>query len=432
MNKVKGVLLEKKYIIPFILITSLFSLWGFANDITNPMVAAFQTVMEISTAKATLVQLAFYGGYGTMAIPAALFAMKYSYKKGILLGLILYAIGALLFFPAAQYEMFGFFLVSLYILTFGLAFLETIANPYILSMGEESTATRRLNLAQSFNPMGSILGMFVASNVVLAALESDKRDAAGELIFPTLSTVEKAAIRTNDLAVIRDPYVVLGVVVLVMFFIILLVKLPKTEHTGKIDVKSSFGRLFKNQRYMEGVVAQVFYVAAQIMCWTFIIQYADNLGINKATAQRFNIIAMAIFISNRFISTFLMKYVNSSKLLMFFAIGGIITTTGVIFIEGMLGLYCLIATSAFMSLMFPTIYGIALDGIGEDAKLGAAGLVMAIVEGALMPPIQGAIIDLGTVGFLPAVNFSFILPFICFVIIAIYGYRAYTLYPRTS
>ncbi len=432
MTKVKGILLEKKYVVPFILITCLFSLWGFANDITNPMVAAFKTVMEMSTAKAAMVQMAFYGGYGTMAIPAALFAMKYSYKKGILLGLILYAIGALLFFPAAQYEMFGFFLVSLYILTFGLAFLETIANPYILSMGDESTATRRLNLAQSFNPMGSILGMFVASNVILSALESDKRDEAGELIFSTLSAVEKAAIRTNDLAVIRDPYVILGVVVLVMFFIILLAKLPKTEHPGTVDVKASFARLFKNKKYMEGVIAQVFYVAAQIMCWTFIIQYADNLGINKATAQNYNIIAMAIFISNRLISTFLLKYVNASKLLMFFAIGGIITTTGVIFIEGMLGLYCLIATSAFMSLMFPTIYGIALDGIGEDAKLGAAGLVMAIVGGALMPPIQGAIIDLGTVGFLPAVNFSFILPFFCFIIIAIYGYRAFTLYPRTT
>ncbi len=432
MQKIKGVLLEKKYLIPFMLITSLFSLWGFANDITNPMVAAFKTVMEISTAKATLVQLAFYGGYGTMAIPAALFAMKYSYKKGILLGLILYAIGALLFFPAAQYEMFGFFLISLYILTFGLAFLETIANPFILSMGEKSTATRRLNLAQSFNPLGSILGMFVASNVILSALDSDKRDGLGELIFPTLSTTEKAVIRTHDLAIIRDPYVILGLVVLVMFFIILITKLPKTEHAEKVDVKASFSRLFKNKKYLEGVVAQVFYVAAQIMCWTFIIQYADNLGIDKSTAQKYNIAAMALFIANRFISTLLMKYVNSSRLLMFFAIGGIITTTGVIFIEGMLGLYCLIATSAFMSLMFPTIYGIALDEIGEDAKLGAAGLVMAIVGGALMPPIQGAIIDLGTVGFLPAVNFSFILPFICFIIIAIYGYRAYKLYPGTA
>jgi len=431
MTKAKGILLEKKFLVPFILITSLFSLWGFANDITNPMVAAFQTIMEISTAKAAMVQLAFYGGYGTMAIPAALFAMKYSYKKGILLGLILYAIGALLFFPAAQYEMFGFFLVSLYILTFGLAFLETIANPYILSMGEESTATRRLNLAQSFNPLGSILGMFVASKVILAALDSDKRNAAGELIFSTLNEAEKAVIRTHDLAVIRDPYVMLGIFVLIMFFIILFTKLPKTEHSGEVHVGESFKRLFKNRRYMEGVVAQVFYVGVQIMCWTFIIQYADNLGVAKATAQGYNIIAMVIFVTSRFISTFLMKYVNSARLLMFFAIGGMASITGVIFIQGMGGLYCLILTSAFMSLMFPTIYGIALDKIGEDAKLGAAGLVMAIVGGALMPPLQGAIIDLGTVGFLPAVNFSFILPFICFVVIAIYGYKSYKVYPIT-
>jgi len=431
MNKPKGKLLEKRYVLPFILITSLFSMWGFANDITNPMVAAFQTIMEISTAKAAMVQLAFYGGYGTMAIPAALFAMKYSYKKGILLGLMLYAIGALLFYPAAQYEMFGFFLVSLYILTFGLAFLETIANPYILSMGDEATATRRLNLAQSINPLGSITGMFVASNVILAALDSDKRNALGELIFPTLSEAEKAVIRTHDLAIIRDPYVILGIVVLVLFFIILFAKLPKTEHTSKVHVGESFKRLFKNRRYIEGVVAQVFYVGVQIMCWTFIIQYADNLGIDKSTAQWYNIFAMASFISFRFISTFLMKYMNSARLLMIFAICGMTTITGVIFIEGILGLYCLIATSAFMSLMFPTIYGIALDKIGEDAKLGAAGLVMAIVGGALMPPLQGAIIDLGTVGFLPAVNFSFILPFICFVVIAVYGFKSYKIYPIT-
>ena len=252
------------------------------------------------------------------------------------------------------------------------------------------------------------------------------------LIFPTLSEAEKAVIRTNDLNVIRDPYVILGVVVLIMFFIILVAKLPKTEHAGKVNVKESFARLFKNQRYMEGVVAQVFYVGVQIMCWTFIIQYADNLGVPKAAAQRYNIIAMAIFISSRFISTFLMKYINSARLLMIFAVCGLISITGVIFIEGMMGLYCLIATSAFMSLMFPTIYGIALDGIGEDAKLGAAGLVMAIVGGALMPPLQGAIIDLGTVGPLPAVNFSFFLPWICFVFIAIYGYRSYKVYPITT
>ncbi len=431
MKEPKRIVVEKKILVPFILITSLFAMWGFANDITNPLVAAFATVMEISTAKAALIQFAFYGGYGTMAIPAALFVKRYSYKRGIILGLALYAFGALLFFPAAQFEVFGFFLGSLYILTFGLAFLETTANPYILSMGSEETATRRLNLAQSFNPLGSILGMFVASNVILSALESDKRDEAGNLIFSTLDAAEKAAIRTHDLAVIRNPYVILGFVVIVMLIIIAVSKMPvraKADHT--IHAKESFNRLIKNIKYREGVIAQVFYVGAQIMCWTFIIQYADNLGIPKAQAQRYNIIAMAIFISSRFISTFLMKYLNARLMLMMFAIGGMVTTTGVILIQGMPGLYLLIATSAFMSLMFPTIYGIALEGLGDDSTIGAAGLVMAIVGGALMPPLQGLIIDMGKVGFLPAVNFSFILPFICFLVIAVYGYRTLKVHPK--
>lgn len=177
-TKIKAKVVSRELLVPFILITSLFSLWGFANDITNPMVAAFKTVMEISNAKAALIQFAFYGGYATMAIPAALFVKRYSYKKGILVGLGLYALGALLFYPAAKYEIFEFFLLSLYILTFGLAFLETTANPYILSMGSEETSTRRLNLAQSFNPLGSLLGMFVASNFILTSLQSDARDDA--------------------------------------------------------------------------------------------------------------------------------------------------------------------------------------------------------------------------------------------------------------
>ena len=186
----------------------------------------------------------------------------------------------------------------------------------------------------------------------------------------------------------------------------------------------SFKRLIKNGKYREGVFAQLFYVAAQIMCWTFIIQYADNLGISKATAQNYNIVAMSIFLSNRFISTFLMKYINSRKLLTIFAVCAMITISGVIFIEGMMGLYLLIATSAFMSLMFPTIYGIALHGLNEeDSTLGAAGLVMAIVGGALMPILQGSIIDMKTIGVFSAVNISFVLPFICFCFIAIYGYR---------
>ena len=423
----KEKLVEKKYLITFILITSLFALWGFANDITNPMVAAFQTVMELSAFQASWVQCAFYGGYATMALPAALFIRKFSYKSGILLGLGLYAIGAFLFIPAASMQSFKFFCLSLYILTFGLAFLETTANPFILSLGSKETSTRRLNLAQAFNPMGSLSGMAVASLVVLPSLWSDRRNEAGETIFHTLSEAEKADIRVHDLAEIRDPYVMLGVVVLIMFIIIAIKKMPQTSANVQQDsALATLKRLWNNTIYREGVVAQIFYVAAQIMVWTFIIQYADNLGINKATAQNYNIFAMSMFLCSRFISTFLMKFVNSRMLLTIFGIGAMLCTAGAILIVGMPGLYCLVGISAFMSLMFPTIYGIALENVeSQDTSLGAAFLVMAIVGGALMPPMQGTIIDMGVIYGHPAVNVSFVLPLICFFVISIYGIRSY-------
>lgn len=423
MSKPK--LVERKYLLPFILITSLFALWGFANDITNPMVAAFQTLMELPAAEASLVQFAFYGGYATMAVPAALFIRKYSYKSAILLGLALYAVGAFLFIPAANYQVFGFFCVSLYILTFGLAFLETTANPMIMSLGAKETATRRLNLAQAFNPMGSLTGMAVASLIVLPSLISDKRDAVGEIIFHGLSEAEKAQIRLHDLAVIRDPYVAIGLLVLVVLVIIAITKMPNTKdenEQGKIS--ETLARLWQNKPYREGVLAQMFYVAAQIMVWTFIIQYADNLGIDKATAQNYNIIAMAMFLCSRFVCTFLMRYVNSRVLLTVFGIGASLASLGTIFIEGMVGLYCLVAISAFMSLMFPTIYGISLENVEKrDTALGASFLVMAIVGGALMPPLQGMVIDCGTLYGMPAVNVSYALPLLCFIIVTIYGYR---------
>ena len=426
-KNIKPKLIEKKYLLPFILITSLFALWGFANDITNPMVAAFQTLMELPASEAALVQFAFYGGYATMAVPAALFIRKYSYKSAILLGLALYAIGAFLFIPAANYQMFSFFCVSLYILTFGLAFLETTANPMIMSLGDKDTATRRLNLAQAFNPLGSLSGMAVASLVVLPSLISDKRDAAGDVIFHGLSEVEKADIRLHDLAVIRDPYVAIGLLVVLVFIIIGLTKMPKTKEQGERGpLKDTFVRLWQNRPYREGVVAQMFYVAAQIMVWTFIIQYADNLGINKATAQNYNIVAMIMFLCSRFITTYLMRYTDSRKLLMIFGLGAVLASLGTIFIVGKAGLYCLVAISFFMSLMFPTIYGVALENVEKrDTELGASFLVMAIVGGAIMPPLQGMVIDLGTVAGMPAVNVSYALPMICFIIVTIYAYRSY-------
>ena len=420
----KPKLIEKRFLLPFVLVTSLFALWGFANDITNPMVAAFQTLMELPASEAALVQFAFYGGYATMAVPAALFIRRYSYKTGIMIGLGLYVVGAFLFIPAAYYQEFSFFCLSLYILTFGLAFLETTANPLILSLGAKETSTRRLNLAQAFNPMGSLMGMAVASFVVLPQLLSDQRDAAGEVVYHGLDAVSKSQIMLHDLAIIRDPYVIIGLVVLAVFVVFGFSKIPNTQPSG-VNVKKTLTlkRLWNNAPYRYGVVAQVFYVAAQIMVWTFIIHYADRLGIDKATAQVYNIVAMVLFLCSRFVATFLMRYVKSSSLLAVFALGATLATLGTIVINGIAGLYCLVAISFFMSLMFPTIYGLALENVKpEDTSLGAAFLVMAIVGGALMPPLQGFIIDAGVILGMPAVNVSFVLPMICFLVVGISGY----------
>ncbi|MGJ8634277.1 MAG: MFS transporter [Luteolibacter sp.] len=471
----------KKYLIPFILVTSLFALWGFANDVTNPLVAVFKDVFVISNAQSTWVQMAFYGGYATMAIPAAVFIRKFSYKSGILVGLALYAIGALLSIPAASGANFNLFIVALYILTFGLAFLETTANPYILSMGPEETATRRLNLAQAFNPMGSLTGMFIAGTVILSAIQVEdfKNDVNGYAADQAEEKVVEAKydipsflqakprervndenvqayvaeegadasdnalqdfkdgkiesfqgmthreLQQADLKLVSMPYIVIGCIVVAVFFVFLFTKLPNTSPQGS-DHDLHFGRtvsrLFKNPQYIGGVVAQTFYVGAQIMCWTFIIQYAENeLGIDKATAQNFNIMAMVIFLCSRFVCTFFLKYISPSRLLLLLSAGGIACTLGAIYLQGLTGLYSLVLVSACMSLMFPTIYGLALDGVGEDAKLGSAGLIFAIVGGVFMTRFQGMILDLDGFMGTTATRGSFYLVVLCFVIIAVYG-----------
>lgn len=435
----KTPIVSKKVIVPFVLITSLFALWGFANDITNPMVSAFKKVLELDNFQASLVQFAFYGGYFTMALPAAIFVNRFSYKKGIILGLALYATGAMLFYPAAAYEEFNFFLAALYILTFGLAFLETTANPYILSMGSEETATQRLNLAQAFNPVGALLGLLVAQKFILSSLRSDDTLPDGSSAYTTLSDSAKAVVRTSDLAVIRDPYVLLGLVVLIFLVVIAILKMPQNkEQENKVAVGKSIKRLFKSNKFVGGVVAQAFYVGAQIMCWTYLYQYAESFGMDNAAAVNFGIAALILFLVGRATGTLLLKYIDSGKLLRLFAIGACLCTLVTIFVPGMVGLFALVMVSFFMSIMFPTIYGIALEGQGEDAKFGAAFLVMAIVGGALMPTLQGVILDMGGVGYtdleilgVPEVNFSFMLPLICFLVVAGYGHYVFKLSPKT-
>ena len=417
------------YLIPFILITSCFALWGFANDITNPMVKAFSKIFRMSVTDGALVQVAFYGGYFAMAFPAAMFIRKYSYKAGILMGLGMYAIGALLFFPAKMTGEYNSFLLAYFILTCGLSFLETSANPYILSMGDEATATRRLNLAQSFNPMGSLLGMYVAMNFIqakLSPMETDER--------ALLSGEEFEALKQSDLSVLIGPYLIIGLVIAVMFLVILFTKMPKNgDQSKEINFLPTLKRIFGMKRYREGVIAQFFYVGAQIMCWTFVIQYGTRVfmaeGMSELDAevlsQTYNIVAMVIFCCSRFICTFMLRYLNAGMLLGILAVAACVFTCGVIYFQDRTGMYCLVAVSACMSLMFPTIYGIALKGMGDDAKFGAAGLIMAILGGSVLPPMQASIIDMGTFAGMPAVNASFVLPLICFVVITVYGYRSY-------
>ena len=416
------------HLLPFILVTFCFALWGFANDITNPMVKAFSKIFRMSVTDGTLVQVAFYGGYFCMAFPAALFIRRYSYKAGVLMGLGLYAVGALLFFPAKAIGIYGFFLLAYFIMTSGLSFLETSCNPYILTMGPEQTATRRLNLAQCFNPCGSIIGMYVAMNLIQAKLNplsSDERALLGDAEFE--------AIKNADLSVLISPYLIIGAIIAVMFIVISLTKMPKNgDQSHEIHPLATLRRIIKLKHYREGVIAQFFYVGAQIMCWTFIIQYGTRIfmaeGLDEQSAevlsQNFNIYAMMLFICCRFIATYLMKWMRPALLLAIFALIAMALTSGVILLQNRLGLYCLVGVSGCMSLMFPTIYGIALEGLDDDAKFGAAGLIMAILGGSVLPPLQAMIIDSDTIfGRIPATNASFILPLICFLVVFSYGHR---------
>lgn len=425
-------ILTRKYLLPFILITSCFALWGFANDITNPMVKAFSKIFRMSVAEGTLVQAAFYGGYFLMALPAALFVRRFSYKAGILVGLLVYAIGALLFFPAKELGTFYPFLAAYLVMTCGLAFLETSANPFILSMGYRESATRRLNLAQAFNPVGSLVGMFVAMNFIQARLNPMSSAERMQLDPQAFELVKQ-----QDLSILIKPYLLVVIVIVSVLLLIFFVRMPREEESGNEGLhrrlSETFHHLWNNKIYREGVVAQFFYVGAQIMCWTFIIQYGTPIlmaeGMTEQAAevasQQYNIMAMIIFCSSRFVCTFLMKYLNPGRFLAMLSTVAIVLLVVVMSCQSRLGLYALVGVSACMSLMYPTIYALALGRIdAEDSKIGAACIVMAILGGAVLPILQASIIDLEEIAGYPAVHLSFIVPLLCFVVINIFGWRA--------
>ena len=417
MTRTQVKVVTRQFLLPFVLVTSLFYFWGIANNMTDTLLSAFKRIMSMTDVQTSLIQLSFYGAYFCFALPAALFIKRFSYKSGVLLGLALYALGAMLFYPAGQAASYGFYLFAIYVLAGGCSILETTANPYILSMGSPETATRRLNLAQAFNPLGSITGILLSQYFILGELNSADATQRSQLGAEQLKLMQ-----AGELNAVTTTYMGVGFVLLVILLIMVFSRMPKNANNDKsLQLAATFKRLLKNKIYSWGVVAQFFYVGAQIGVWSFTIRIVmQELGINEQSAASVYLLSIICFSVSRFIFTWLMRYIRPSRLLVYAAVADIICTAAVILAggSGMFLIVMLVGVSIFMSLMFPTIYGIALNDLGEDAKIGASGLIMAILGGALLTPLQGKISDMA------GINLAYIIPLLCFVVVLAYGLMA--------
>lgn len=393
--------IDRRHAVPFALVTSMFLLWGLANNMTDTLLAAFKRIMSMSDTQTSLIQFAFYGSYFCFALPAALFIRRRSFKSGIILGLLLYAAGAMLFLPAARVASYGFYLVAIYVMAGGCSVLETTANPYVMSMGDPRTATRRLNIAQSFNPVGSILGILMSKYFILDDI---------------------------SLYSISGTYAALGLVLLGILVVMLFARMPSGKDDDRSDsVGASFRRLLSNRLYRRGVVAQFFYVGAQIGVWSFTIRLVmQETGRLEAAASSIYLISIIGHCLSRFIYTGLMRWFSPSRLLTFGGVMSALLSITVVLSAGT-GWLCitsLVLISSFMSLMFPTIYGIALGGImrGDhpgDSKIGASGLIMSILGGALLTPLQGMVSDHTNI------YTSYAVPAFCFVVVTSYAVYAH-------
>ena len=393
--------IDRRHAFPFALVTSMFLLWGLANNMTDTLLAAFKRIMSMSDTQTSLIQFAFYGSYFCFALPAALFIRRRSFKSGIILGLLLYAAGAMLFLPAARVASYGFYLVAIYVMAGGCSVLETTANPYVMSMGDPRTATRRLNIAQSFNPVGSILGILMSKYFILDDI---------------------------SLYSISGTYAALGLVLLGILVVMLFARMPSGKDDDRSDsVGASFRRLLSNRLYRRGVVAQFFYVGAQIGVWSFTIRLVmQETGRLEAAASSIYLISIVGHCLSRFIYTGLMRWFSPSRLLTFGGVMSALLSLTVVLSAGT-GWICitsLVLISSFMSLMFPTIYGIALGGImrGEhpgDSKIGASGLIMSILGGALLTPLQGMVSDHTNI------YTSYAVPAFCFMVVTAYAVYAH-------
>ncbi|WP_298536116.1 L-fucose:H+ symporter permease [uncultured Algibacter sp.] len=404
--------MKKQYILPFILVTSQFFLWGIANNMTDTLLSAFKRIMSMTDFQSSLIQVAFYGAYFCLAIPASLFISKFSYKSGILLGLGLFALGSLLFYPASLTMYYSHFLFSWFILASGLAILETAANPYIIAMGPEETGTYRLNLAQSFNPIGSITGVVLSKIFILSHL-----NPANEAERMRMPIEELKNIQSNELHAVMMPYVGVAMVLILLWAIIRFTKMPNVLNTSpNINLRTSIKELFQTPHYIWGVITLFFYCGAQLGTWSFTIRYTMiELDLNEDKAANFYLIGLILFACSRFLFTFLMKFFKARYLLLIAAILGMLLTVIVIFNHSYIGVYALVSVSFCLSLMFPTIFGLAVKGLGQNIKIGSAGAIMAILGCALFPMLQGLISDATNI------NVSFIVPAVCFLVVALFG-----------
>lgn len=402
-----------KITLPLILVTSLFFMWGLANNMTDTLLAAFKKIMSMSDFQTSWIQVAFYGSYFCLALPAAIFIKKYTYKSGILLGLGLFILGSLIFYPASQSMLYAHFLIALFILAGGLSILETASNPYIVAMGTEETGVRRLNFAQSFNPIGSITGVVLSKFFILSHLNT-----AGAEERALMSPEQLQQMQSEELSAVMGPYVGVAFLLIILWITIASVKMPKASDAGpEINFIPTVKRLFSNKNYVWGVVAQFFYVGAQIGVWSFTIRYVmQELNLNEEESSTYYMAALILFTLSRFICTALMKIIRPKNLLTVLSSLAIILTLIVITSGGYVGVTALVGISGCMSLMFPTIYGLGIRGLGKDTKIGGSGLIMAILGGALLTAVQGQVSDATS-----SINFAYIVPLICFIVIVFYS-----------
>lgn len=400
---------NKSYVVPLVLVTSLFFLWGLANILNSALIAHFQPVFEIKRTQALLVESAFYFGYFTLAIPAGLFMERYTYKKGILLGLLLYAGGALLFIPAAKTITFEYFLIALYIIASGLAFLETAANPYVTILGKPDSSVQRLNFSQFFNGLALIVGPWLASKFIFAGNEG------------TLSTLDQKQQAAN--AVIL-PYLLIAAAVLVIALLLFLTKMPEPSKGVKLKFDAA---IFKKLHLRNAVLTQLFYVGAQAGVWGITINYVTTLlpgTSNEVASGTFMLTGTILFVVGRFVGTVIMTFIKDHKLLALYGLLASALCAIGIFGEGTLAVYSVLGINFFMSIMFPTIFALGVKDLGEQTKLGASLIIMAIVGGALVPPVMGIISD--HIG----IQQAFAVPLICFLIVAYFGWKGYKIKPQ--